>query len=310
MLKIIEKIIPESNPNRPGGVYDKRYITIHETGNTSPTANAASHATWMLNGSNGEVGYHYTVDDHEAYHHIPDNERAWHAGDGGEGAGNLHSIGIEMCVNDGSDLAATRRNAAELTAKLMREYNIPLSNVVQHNHWSGKDCPKIMRSEAGAWEAFLDMVSSFVGATSAPAQPAPPEDAEPENMVSKHQTWLNATYNAGLAVDGSYGPASKKASVKALQAALNREYGCGLAVDGSYGPASRQAALKHYLKRGSTGNRVRILQGCLYGKGYDPKGFDGSFGPGCHAAVREAQSRAGIAVDGFAGADTWGVLLK
>ncbi len=307
MLKIIDKTIPESNPNRPGGVYDKQYITIHETGNTSPTANAASHAEWMLSGSNGEVGYHYTVDDHEAYHHIPDNERAWHAGDGDKGAGNLHSIGIEMCVNEGSDIGATRRNAACLTAKLMHEYHIPFANVVQHHHWSGKDCPKIMRATPGAWDAFLALVKELYDVSN-PTPSTPPK--APPNEVAQYQAWINATYGEGLAVDGSYGPLTKKASIRALQTALNAAYGAGLAVDGSYGPATKAATRKHNLHRGDKGDLVRILQGCLYGKGYDPKGFDGSFGPGCDAAVRTAQSRAGIRVDGYVGPDTWTVLIK
>ena len=307
MLSIIESIIPASNPNRPGGIYDKQYITIHETGNTIPTANAASHAEWMLNGSNGEVGYHYTVDDHEAYHHIPDNERAWHAGDGKAGSGNLHSIGIEMCVNEGSDIEATRRNAAELTAKLMYDYHIPIANVVQHHHWSGKDCPEIMRATPGAWEEFLALVKEFCASKSEPSS-APPK--APENEVSLYQAWLNATYGERLDVDGSYGPLTKKESIRALQTALNTAYGAGLAVDGSFGPLTKAATRRHNLRRGSKGNLVRILQGALYGKGYDPKGFDGSFGPGCDAAVRMAQARACIKVDGYVGPDTWTVLIK
>lgn len=310
MLIIIDSIIPVSNPNRPGGVYDKQYITIHETGNTSPTANAASHAKWMLDGSNGEVGYHYTVDDHEAYHHIPDNERAWHAGDGKDGSGNLHSIGIEMCVNEGSDIEATRHNAAKLTAKLMYDYHIPIANVVQHHHWSGKDCPKIMRATSGAWEAFLALVEELYDASKPTPSVETPKSESSESMVSKYQTWLNATYGAGLDMDGSFGPLTKRASIKALQASFNAAYKSGLAIDGSFGPLSRAAAQKHNLHRGDKGNLVHILQGVLYGKGYDPKGFDGSFGPGCDAAVRAAQSRTGIKVDGYVGPDTWAALLK
>ena len=37
----------------------------------------------------------------------------------------------------------------------MEEHGIPLDNVVQHNRWNGKDCPKTIRATAGAWEAFL-----------------------------------------------------------------------------------------------------------------------------------------------------------
>ena len=74
-VSIIEQIIPSTNANRPGGNYTKSYITIHETGNKDAGAGAKNHANWLSNGANGEIGYHYTVDDHEIYHHIPDNER-------------------------------------------------------------------------------------------------------------------------------------------------------------------------------------------------------------------------------------------
>ena len=36
-----------------------------------------------------------------------------------------------------------------------RSTAFPLDNVVQHNHWNGKDCPKTIRATTGAWEAFL-----------------------------------------------------------------------------------------------------------------------------------------------------------
>lgn len=153
-VPIIEQIIPSTNANRPGGNYTKSYITIHETGNRAAGADAKNHANWLSGGANGEIGYHYTVDDHEIYHHIPDNEKAWHAGDGGLGTGNLRSIGIELCVNTDGDFEQTKKNAAWLVTKLMEDNSIPIENVVQHNHWSGKNCPQTIR-ETGTWEAFL-----------------------------------------------------------------------------------------------------------------------------------------------------------
>ena len=41
----------------------------------------------------------------------------------------------------------------------MQRHGIPLANVVQHNHWNGKDCPNAIRGTAGAWEAFLALCS-------------------------------------------------------------------------------------------------------------------------------------------------------
>ena len=174
-VSIIEQIIPSTNANRPGGNYTKSYITIHETGNKAAGAGAKNHANWLSNGANGEIGYHYTVDDHEIYHHIPDNEKAWHAGDGGLGTGNLHSIGIELCVNADGDFEQTKKNAAWLVAKLMKDNSIPIGNVVQHNHWSGKNCPQTIR-ETGTWDAFLAMCQAeYDGVQPSPA-PAPSGD--------------------------------------------------------------------------------------------------------------------------------------
>lgn len=174
-VPIIEQIIPASNANRPGGTYEKNYITIHETGNRAAGAGAKNHANWLSGGANGEIGYHYTVDDHEIYHHIPDNERAWHAGDGGSGTGNLHSIGIELCVNADGDFEQTKKNAAWLVAQLMKDNSIPIGNVVQHNHWSGKNCPQTIR-ETGTWDAFLAMCQAeYDGGQPSPA-PAPSGD--------------------------------------------------------------------------------------------------------------------------------------
>ena len=101
------------------------------------------------------VSWHYTVDDHSIYQHLPDGERGYHAGDGGSGPGNAKSIGIEICVNADGNFAQAKANAAALVRLLMQRHGISLANVVQHNHWNGKDCPKTIRATAGGWEAFL-----------------------------------------------------------------------------------------------------------------------------------------------------------
>lgn len=55
---------------------------------------------------------------------------------------------------------------------------------------------------------------------------------------------------------------------------------------------------------------VRRLQMELQARGYDPKGVDGSFGPGCEAAVKAYQSDAGLTVDGSCGPATRAALAK
>jgi len=154
MIEIIQDYIPKGKRNRPGIAMKAEYITIHDTANTARGADAKSHAKFLKNTSSS-VSWHFTVDDKVIVQHLPVNEVGWHAGDGGNGTGNRKSIGIEICENaDGNRLLA-EFNASYLTARLMYLYNI--NKVVQHNYWTGKDCPRILR-KTGRWKDFLDNV--------------------------------------------------------------------------------------------------------------------------------------------------------
>lgn len=164
-MKIIEDIIPQKGGKvRPGEVRTKKFITIHETGNFSKGANAKNHSIYLKNlaiANTTYVSWHYTVDDTCAYHHIPDDEIAWHAGDGRkEGGGNMASIGIEICVNPDGDFNKSMDNAAWLTAKLLKENNLTISAVKQHHDFSGKNCPQTIR-EKGLWNNFLTTVKKY-----------------------------------------------------------------------------------------------------------------------------------------------------
>jgi N-acetylmuramoyl-L-alanine amidase CwlA len=59
--------------------------------------------------------------------------------------GNVNSIGIESCVNRGSDIYYTWMKDAKLIAYLMDKYNLTIDDVVPHHYFSGKDCPMTMR---------------------------------------------------------------------------------------------------------------------------------------------------------------------
>lgn len=60
------------------------------------------------------------------------------------------------------------------------------------------------------------------------------------------------------------------------------------------------------LKRGMKGEAVKSWQHILVANGYDPKGTDGSFGPGCEAATKEYQRDHGLTVDGQVGPEVYG----
>jgi len=162
MVSIKQMIVPDNLAKRVtyGGTNKKQYITVHQTGNTSKGADAGAHARLQANGNSRSASWHYQVDDKEIIQSFSDNAQCWHAGDG-RGTGNLNSIGIELCINSDGDYKKTLENGAELVRHLMAKYNIPIINVKQHNHWSGKNCPAQIRAgkEGISWNDFLNMVS-------------------------------------------------------------------------------------------------------------------------------------------------------
>ena len=72
------------------------------------------------------------------------------------GGGNMQSIGIETCVNDGSDVYLTWQYTAKHVAKLLVDNNLGPDRVKFHNNFSNKTCPYTMIT-AGRTEEFLDM---------------------------------------------------------------------------------------------------------------------------------------------------------
>ena len=167
MVKIVRDWIPAGKINRPGAPNPMKYITIHETGNSAKGAGAAAHSAYLRN-LQDKVSWHYTVDSQVIYQHLPDNETAFHAGDGAAGPGNAQSIGIEICVNADGDFSRAVQNAVELTRSLMAEHSISQANIKQHHDWNGKDCPRNLRRSG--WEAFVEQCAA--GAPSAWAREA------------------------------------------------------------------------------------------------------------------------------------------
>ena len=180
-IVIQDDFIPVGRKNRPGKSNPDEYITIHETGNISKGADAAAHASYVKSDSaaNDYVSWHYTVDDHDIVQHIPDGETAYHAGDGKDGPGNNTTIGIEICVNPDGDFEKAKENAASLVRLLMSEHGLDIADVVQHNHWSGKDCPYTIR-HTGTWDAFLALCAGG------------------EKPVSELEAAVDKLYSAGL----------------------------------------------------------------------------------------------------------------
>lgn len=160
-IPVITDFIPVDTLGRPGQERKIKYIVIHETGNPGKNADAASHDHYLQEEADSQrKSWHYTVDDREIYYHIPDNEIAFHAGDGlKKDGGNLNGIGIEMCVNPESDYEQTLKNTAELTAMLLKAYDLDIGSVKKHQDFSGKHCPEKLLDE-NRWNDFIKMVKT------------------------------------------------------------------------------------------------------------------------------------------------------
>lgn len=165
-LNITVDLIPAGNSNRPGTRIRPTHITIHNTANSDPGADAAMHARYVkgADARARKVSWHFTVDDTGVFKHLPTNEKGWHAG-----GGNSSSIGIEVCENRGSDQNATIDRAALLTALMMQAYGIPRDRVVSHKSWTGKDCPRVLLRLPGGFNAFRDAAARYLEELSAPS---------------------------------------------------------------------------------------------------------------------------------------------
>lgn len=165
-MNIKEMLAPVGSKCRPGQRL-KGFVgvTIHNTGNTSQGANALSHGRYLQGGGkNTQASWHYCVDENCITRSIPENEVAWHAGDGA-GSGNYKTVAIEICMNSDGNIKRATDNATELTADILRRHGMKQAEgyVYQHNHWSGKNCPQKIREGAPYnWQAFLNKVNQIL----------------------------------------------------------------------------------------------------------------------------------------------------
>lgn len=137
-----------------------RFITIHSTAN--PTGDANAHSRYLNSGKSRSLNWHFTVDQFGSYQHIPTTETGHHADR--SGPGDKYSVAIEMCECKTHHPGIIYNRTAKLTALLMKRYNVPLSHVVPHNYWSGKNCPAPLMTNGRPgykWSWFISRVDYY-----------------------------------------------------------------------------------------------------------------------------------------------------
>jgi N-acetylmuramoyl-L-alanine amidase CwlA len=166
-VNVIEDFIPVGRKNRPGTRIRVSSITVHNTANTSPGADAKAHARFVKNtghtlradGAKNWVSWHFTVDDQVVIQHLPIHEEAWHAG-----PANKQSLGIEVCMHRGIDQEAANLRAAALVAGLLQDLGLTVAQVKTHRDWTGKNCPQLLLDNgvvSAKWRAFLQLVAAM-----------------------------------------------------------------------------------------------------------------------------------------------------
>lgn len=265
-----------------------KYIVIHYTGNDGDTDEA--NGKYFKNNI-VKTSAHYFVDGDSVTRSVPDNYIAWHCGGGLQGLNghaywlkctNTNSVGIELCdekKNGKYDFTdATINNAVELVKDLMKEYNIPVSNVIRHYDVTGKKCPKPFVEDEKAWNNFKAKL------TTTPVK----------KTSSKYM---------------------QNSRVKSWQIVMNKVYKCKLAEDGSFGPDSQAKANKYQLYKKKTvatrmkNDYVKWLQNRLKELSYKIS-VDGSFWNDTDKIVKQFQREKALKVDGFVGANTVRELLR
>lgn len=105
-----------------------------------------------------------------------------------------------------------------------------------------------------------------------------------------------------LVEDGYTGPKTKVAYIRVYQHLV------GVSVDGIFGSKSKKAA--PIIQKGkSSATWNKFVQGVLYCRRYDPKGFDGIFGNGMLAAIKKFQKDNKLTQDGIVGPATFAKLF-
>lgn len=211
-----------------------RYIVIHYTGNNGDTAAGnASFFSRYGDGNTRNAGAHFFVDQQgEVYQTIKLRYAAWSVGGfvtNANGAGSLYlkctntnSVSIELCDIAKKDPSPAMIKAVKKVIAYIREGCPNAKTICRHWDVSGKDCPARMTgSDNKRWQSFLKAIGETEKNTTVAKKTAayPTKDlkyGDTGEQVKRLQRCLNKIGKAGLAVDGSFGSATRKA-VKAFK---------------------------------------------------------------------------------------------
>lgn len=190
MVTIRKKLVSDAQAAKVtnGKGNTKRKVVVHGTDNYRTGADADAHARLQVNGNCRSASWHWTVDEMEA---VQSFEHTWKCWAAGTATGNTEGIHVEMCVNADGNYSKTLENTATLVAKLLKDEGLTINDVVQHNYYSGKNCPREIRAGNVAWSIFLQMVKN----AGAVQQPKPVTDNDKYRVMTGTYSTIQAAEN-------------------------------------------------------------------------------------------------------------------
>lgn len=295
MLSIITKLAKAISHGGTRKTSQIKYIVIHYTGNKTDTAKG--NANYFATSNTRAAGAHYFADAISIYQSIKDTLIAWAVGGskysdcGTTGGGkyygkctNTNSISIEMCSTNGKISDATIKNTIELVRNLMKKYNIDVDHVIRHFDVNGKHCPGWTGwygSDQSKWTAFKKQLGSAASATTA--------SSSSSGTAAK-------TTSSKLAVDGSFGPATVKATQKYFGTTQDSVISNQPSSNKQYLPNAVSGAWEFKSSGYSAGSAtIKKLQAKI---GATADGFFGK------ESVKAFQKFLGVTVDGSMGPET------
>lgn len=180
--------------------------TIHETQNYSAYS---QNERDNLQNNSGTTSFHSVVDHEQVVRCIPFNKGANHSG---TARGNSTSISLEICSSSlQKQFLQTWNNAIEVVAHDLILLGLTADDLRMHFDWSGKDCPKYIRSK-NLFPSFKKEVSKRMAELKEPVKCSFPDDqkwvkemgisdgSNPKEPVTREQVWamLHRAYQKGV----------------------------------------------------------------------------------------------------------------
>lgn len=130
-------------------------IAVHNTANDAPAVNEVAY----MQRNSDYVSFHAAIDDKEVIECLPFERSCFATGDGANGEGNINYLSFEICYSKsgGAKYNQAEENAVWYIAKVMNDYEFPMSELKKHQDFSGKNCPHRILEEK-RWESFVDRV--------------------------------------------------------------------------------------------------------------------------------------------------------